>query len=73
MTLHNPILAPLTQWYYYFGDYFDQMPTEQSRPRDRTLSTPDNAHYHLPAPHQVLWAVAHWLHRVLFPGRLIQQ
>ena len=62
MPLQNPIWAPLTNWHHYYGNQAEDFLQAQSRPRERTLSTPDEVHYHLSAPHQVVWTVAHWLH-----------
>ena len=63
MPLQTPIWAPLTQWYHHFGNQTEDFVNQLSRPTERTLSTTNEHHYHISAPHQIIWTIAHWLNQ----------
>ena len=76
MPLQTPSWDPLTQWYHHFGNQTEDFVNQLSRPRERTLSTPNEHHYHISAPHQIIWIIAHWLNQAGYltgPGGMPSQ
>lgn len=61
MTTTPTIWAPLPQWLHQFGEPDPERPLYPSRVPERALSTPAGTHYHVSAPSQIPWAIAHWL------------